>query len=146
MLVCRLLLPPVTTTSPLGKIATPGQNMSWPVLLTVRWLTCPVVRSQMAVCVMLWPRAEFMVVLEDHTRSLLPGKSAAATGTSGNPIVGPHSPTTDGFVLRVGALGAPKDGGDCTSGAPCSEIAAAATEDPEPAAYDSAVSLTKRVV
>src|SRR4051812_22771458 len=87
-----------------------------------------------------------MVVLDDHTRSLLPGRSAAATGTSGNPIVGPHSPTTEGFVLRLGAGSAPLDGGGCTSGAPRREIAAAATEDPEPAANDRAVSLTKRVV
>src|SRR4051794_27311818 len=138
MLVWLALLPPVTTMSPLGKIATPGQNMSWLVLVTVRGLTWPVVRSKMAVSVWLAPREDHMVLLEDHTSSLLFGRSAAATGTSGKPIVGPHWPTTEGSVLSGGELT-----GACTSGAPCSEIPATATEVPEPAANDRAAKLTK---
>src|SRR5258708_5361449 len=122
MLVWRLLSPPVTMMSPLGQIATPGQNMSWLVLLIVCGLTWPVVRSKMAVCVMFWPLPKFMFWSADHTTILLLGRTAAATGTSGNPIVGPHWPTTEGSVLRFGTV----IGGDCTAAAPCREIPAAA--------------------
>src|SRR5579871_5683337 len=86
----------------------------------------------------------------DHTSNLLLGSSAAATGTSGNPIVGPHWPTTEGFVLRTEALtaglAAGLAAGEFTTGAPRRKIPAAATEVPEPAANETAVSLTNRVV
>src|SRR5689334_20857416 len=141
MLVCRLLFPPVTMMSPFGNTATPGQNMSCAVLLISRGLTWPVVRSKIAVCVCAAPREDHIVWFEDHTSSLLFGNSAAATGTSGNPIVGPHWPTSEGSVLNVGGLT-----GASTDDAPCSEIPATATEVPEPAANDRAVSRTKRVV
>ena len=99
MLVCASLMPPVTITSPSGRIETPGQNMLCAVLLIVAAVTAPVVRSRIAVCVygdVSVPKSRASSA--DHTTSLLPGISAAATGTNGNPIVGPHWPTTDGPV------------------------------------------------
>nr|WP_233441901.1 hypothetical protein [Lentzea atacamensis] len=45
------MLPPVTRMRPSASIDVPGQNMSWPVFATRRPLTCPVVRSMIAVCV-----------------------------------------------------------------------------------------------
>src|SRR5258708_2482327 len=100
----------------------------------------------MAVCVTLGAIPKFSFSSADHARSLLPGRSATAAGTSGKPIVGPHLPTTDGFVLSACALTALLTTADSTSGAPMREIPAALTEDPEPAANDRVVSLTKRVL
>src|SRR5437764_1402540 len=87
-----------------------------------------------------------MVSSADHTSILLFGRRAAPTGTSGNPMIEPHWPTTEGSVLRLAPLMALFMVGACTWGAPRRDIPATPTEDPEPAADDSAVSLTKRVV
>ena len=46
-----LLLPPLIMIRPSGSIEVPGQNMSWPVLATWVWVTAPVVRFRMDVCV-----------------------------------------------------------------------------------------------
>jgi hypothetical protein len=51
MLVFWSLRPPVTMTSPLARMATPGQNMLWSVSTTVSGLTTPVARLRMAVWV-----------------------------------------------------------------------------------------------
>src|SRR4029077_12463951 len=124
------LMPPVTSTSPLGRIDTPGQNMLCAVLLIVAAVTAPVVRSRIAVCVYGdVSELKFRSSSADHTTSLLPGMRAAATGTSGKPIVGPHLPTTDGPcdalapAPLVGAAWPPADGsadagGAVTLGAP----------------------------
>ena len=82
----------------------------------------------------------------DHTSSWLSGRSAAATGTSGKPIVGPHSPTTAGLVEMAGDFLAFDDEAAPTCRSPCKSISAAATYEPEPAAVDRAVSLTMRTV
>src|SRR5579862_3834758 len=148
MLVSVLPIPPVTMTSPSGRIEAPGQNMSCAVLLTVELLTAPVARLRIAVCVYcssLVP-SKLSSASADHTTSLSPGISATATGTSGNPIVGPHWPTTDGLVEPLAILTPlwSRAGGDCPCGAPAStsremSIARSADED-----TDSAVSRTAR--
>ena len=45
------LEPPDTNTVPSDRTARPGQNMSCPVSVTVRWLTAPVTVSMVAVWV-----------------------------------------------------------------------------------------------
>src|SRR5579862_8490716 len=147
MLVSVSLIPPVTRISPSGRIETPGQNMLWAVLLTVDAVTAPVVRSRIAVCVY---GEEFDPKLRsssaDQTTSLLPGISAAATGTSGKPIVGPHCPTIDGFVEVVVACAESIALRSCGVGrrAPDSTIRAAAIAVFRAGDTDSAVIRTAR--
>src|ERR1019366_1901185 len=81
----------------------------------------------------------------DHTNSWLLGSNAAAAGTRGKPIIGPHLPTIAGFVLKACALSVIAANTEVTCGAPRKRISAAATDEP-PAALDRAVSLTKRVI
>src|ERR1700727_3097030 len=164
MLVSVSLMPPVTSTSPLGRIDTPGQNMLCAVLLIVAAVTAPVLRSRIAVCVygdVSEPKLRSSSA--DHTTSLLPGMRAAAAGTSGKPIVGPHWPTTDGPgnglapAPIVGGAWPPADrsadaGGAVTLGAPAvapgrapvSTIFAAATERARIGETDNAVNRTAR--
>ncbi len=112
MLVSVFPMPPVTMTSPLGRIDAPGQNMSWAVLLTVALLTAPVAKLRIAVWVYCSAAELSKLSSEsaDHTTSLSPGTSAAATGTSGKPIVGPHSPMADGLVEASAMCAAPASG------------------------------------
>jgi hypothetical protein len=45
MLVLLLLLPPLTRIRPSGSMLVPGQNMSWPVMLTSSSVASPVAGS-----------------------------------------------------------------------------------------------------
>src|ERR1700738_2728581 len=96
-------LPPVTITRPSDRTAMPGQNISWPVLLTVRCVTKPVAKSRIAVWVRPWPPLHLVGIYEDHTSSLLFGNRADATGTTGKPMTGPQEP------IAAGRPGAPAE-------------------------------------
>src|SRR5919198_6571633 len=98
MLTFAALLPPATMIRPSGSAAVPGQNMSCPVLVTVRALTVPSARFIVAVWV--YPRAcgSLVYALAAAQVSSLPlGSCATATGTSGKPTVAPHAPAVRGF-------------------------------------------------
>src|SRR6478752_1986891 len=95
MLVLPAVVPPVMTMRPSGSMEVPGQNMSWPVSVTVRADTTPVVGLNVAVWVRPIP---FQLPLQsygryaDHVRMLPLGSCAAAPGTSGKLMVLPHTP------------------------------------------------------
>ena len=94
--VFELLLPPLIRIFPSGSSEVPGQNMSCPVLATRAWVTLPVVRFRMDVSVLPLVPPRAMGEFEDQVSSRLPGNRAAATGTSGKLIVGPHDPSDTG--------------------------------------------------
>src|SRR4051794_6243888 len=105
MLVLSLSLPPFTRSLPSGSMAVPGQNMSCPVLLTVAWLTAPLARSSVAVCVKPWLPPKLSGWYADHVRTLPVDSIAAATGTIGKPVGASQRPTpVDGGVVVGGAV------------------------------------------
>src|SRR3712207_183188 len=130
MLVFALSLPPVTTIRPSGSTEMPGQNMSCPVSVTVRWVTTPVAGSYVAVTVRPRPPLNASGAYADQVRILPLGSCAAATGTSGKP---------------TGALHVPRDGTTEPLG-PSRLISAALLHGPRLPASDSAVSRTYRAV
>src|SRR3954470_6676788 len=93
MLVRLLLVPPVTRIRPSGSAEMPGQNMSWAVSVTVRWVTTPVAGSYVAVTVRPpGPLVNRSGAYADQVRILPFGSCAAATGTSGKPTGAPQVP------------------------------------------------------
>src|ERR671920_1845996 len=93
MLVLSLLLPPVTRIRPSDSAEMPGQNMSWPVSVMVRWVTTPVAGSYVAVTVRPPGLPLYLSTAYDDQVRILPlGSMAAATGTSGKPTGGLHVP------------------------------------------------------
>src|SRR5512133_2722834 len=100
MLVLALSSPPVTSTRPSARTEIPGQNMSWPVSETVRWVTTRVTGSRVAVTVFPVP-PKLSDRYDDHVRIFPSGSNAAATGTNGKPIGAPHAPF-DGSTAPAG--------------------------------------------
>src|SRR5882724_1256616 len=127
MLVFPASPPPFTSTRPSTSMAVPGQNMSCPVSVTLRWLTAFVAGSYVAVSVAPLPPVVYGSD-EDQVSSRPVGSSAAATGISGKLTGALHRP-----MLAGGAAAAPSR-----------LISAALLHWPRRPASDSAVSRTYR--
>src|ERR687884_189587 len=103
MLVFWLALPPVTITRPSGSAEMPGQNMSCPVSVTVRWVTTPVFGSYVAVTV--WPYPPLKV--SGWNAPLGARGRPAGPVRRGEVWVAPDSPV--GRAARRGRVGEPAD-------------------------------------
>src|SRR5215471_4612276 len=100
MVVARSLLPPLISTRPSARSASPSQNIWWCVLMFMGSVTLPVLRSRIATLVMVSAvLLKAMLSRAENVSSLLFGSITALTGTMGKPIGAPHAPP----VPAVGA-------------------------------------------
>src|SRR5688572_16320889 len=88
MLVVPAVRPPLTRMRPSGRLAVPGQNMSWLVSFTSRSVEVPVAGSKVIVYVrpVSLPKAKRSSA--DHSKIFPSGRFAADTGTIGRFITG----------------------------------------------------------
>src|SRR5215467_16352323 len=93
MVVALSLLPPLMSTRPSARSASPTQNIWWWVSTLTGSVTLPVLRSRMATLVTVSATLlKFMVSSAENVSSLLFGSMTALTGTSGKPMGALHLP------------------------------------------------------
>src|SRR5215468_8081364 len=93
MVVALSLLPPLMSTRPSARSASPTQNIWWWVLTLMGSVTLPVLRSRMATLVTASRvLLEDMVSSAENVSSLLFGSRAALMGTRGKPVGALHLP------------------------------------------------------
>src|SRR5215475_10143984 len=93
IVVALSLLPPLMSTRPSARSASPTQNIWWWVLTFTGSVTSPVLRSRMATLVIASAvLLELMVSRAENVSSLLFGSITALTGTMGKPMGAFHLP------------------------------------------------------